>query len=136
MVNLLTAIYSKFSGSAISADVGGRIYLDQAPEGCEFPYCVFFIVSDVPEKTFTEDFENIIIQFSLFSSSSGAAEITGMFADLKTLFDECSLTITGSALVWMKRQNLVTMVDEITVQDASQMVRHWAVDYAIMTSLN
>jgi len=136
MKNLLAAIMTKVSGSSLSSDVGGRIYLDQAPEGCEFPYAVMQIVSDVPDHTFTEDFENIIIQFSLFSSSSGATEITGMFADLKTLFDECSLTITGSTLVWMKRTNLTTMVDDITVSDGTQQVRHWAVDYEVMTSLN
>jgi len=65
MNNLLSAIMTKLSGSALYNDVGGRIFLDEAPEGTEFPYVVFFIVSDVPEKTFTEDFENIIIQFSL-----------------------------------------------------------------------
>jgi hypothetical protein len=43
--NILTAIYGKFTGSAFSTDVGGRIYLDEAPAGAEFPYCVFQIVT-------------------------------------------------------------------------------------------
>jgi hypothetical protein len=136
MLNLLTAIYGKFTGSAFSSDVGGRIYLDQAPDGCEFPYCVFFIVSGTPEKTFTEHYTNTLIQFSLFSASSSAAEITTMYADLKALLDECALTITGSTLVWMREANLTTMMDEITVGDATNQVRHWAVDFEVRTSLN
>lgn len=136
MNNLLTAIKGKFAGSALSTVVGGRIYLDQAPDGTVFPYVVFFIVADTPEKTFSEDFENVLIQFSLFSSSPGAAEITTMYANLKTLFDECALAITASTLVWMKRVNLTTMVDDITLLDATQSVKHWAVDYEVKTSLN
>jgi len=140
MNNLLQAIYGEFTDSALSSDVSGRIFLDQAPDGCEFPYVVFFIVTDAPEKTFSEDFENIIIQFSLFSASQGATEITTMYRDLKALFDECALTIppTGTEtdiLVWMKRQNLTTMIDEITVADATQRVKHWAVDYEVMTQV-
>ena len=133
---LLTALMSKFSGSSFSTDVGGRIYLDEAPAGAQFPYCVFFIVSGVPDKTFTEHYTDTAIQFSLFSTSKSAAEITGMYADLKALLDECSLSITGSSLVWCREQNLMTMVDEITTLEGTSTVKHWAVDFEILTSLN
>jgi len=136
MKNLLTAIYGKFASSALSTDVGGRIYLDRAPDGCEFPYVVYFIVSGVPEKTFTEEYSNVIIQFSLFSASEGATEITTMYADLKSLFDECALTITGSTLVWMKLNGLQTMIEDITTATGAQQVRHYAVDFEIFTALN
>lgn len=135
---LLTALMTKITTgpSALYSDVSGRVYLDRAPNEAEFPYVVFFIVSDVPEKTYTEDFEDIIIQFSLFSASEGAAEITDIYTDLKSLFDECSLSITSSTLVWMKRSNLITMVDDITTSQGTFGVKHWAVDYNIMTSLD
>ena len=133
MNNLLTAIMTKISGSALSTDVGGRIFLDQAPDGCDFPYVVFFIVTDAPEKTFSEDFENIIIQFSLFSASQGATEITTMYRDLKALFDECAMTITSNTLIWMKRTNLTTMREDVTTPSGTVGVRHWAVDYEILT---
>jgi hypothetical protein len=120
---------SKISGSALSTDVGGRIYLDNAPEdAAEFPYIVFFIVSGTPDKTFTENFTDILIQFSLFSDSSSVAEIADMYADLKALFDECTLSITGSTLVWMVETNLTTMVED--------EIKHWAVDFSIKKSLN
>jgi hypothetical protein len=136
MNNLLTAIYGKTSGSALSADVGGRIFLDRAPDNTEFPYVVFFIVSGVPDRTFSEHYTNTLIQFSLFSASEGAAEITDMYADLKALFDECALTITSSTLVWMREQNLTTMIEDITTVNGAQQVKHWAVDFEILTSLN
>ena len=130
MNNLLTAIYGKTSGSALSTAVGGRIYLDEAPDKTVLPYAIFYIVSAVPDRTFTERYTDLIVQFSLFSESTSAVEITTIYGYLKTLFDECALTITGSTLIWMKEENLSTMFDE------GEGVRHWAVDYAILTSLN
>lgn len=131
MKNLLTAIKTKLAGSTLSTDVGGRIYLDQAPQECEFPYVVYFIVSGVPEDCFARDGEIILIQFSLFSASSGATEIGTMYADLKSLLDDCTFTITSNRLIWFRRVNLTTMVEEITVANAAQAVKHWAVDYEI-----
>lgn len=136
MNNLLTAIYGKVSGSALANDVSGRVYLDQAPQGVEFPYVVFFIVSGTPDRTFTERYTDTVIQFSIFSDSPAATEITNIYKDLRALYDECTLTITSSSLVWMREQNLVTMVDDITTPDGTQAVKHWAVDFDIRTSLS
>lgn len=136
MNNLLTGIMTKLSTSSLSSYVGGRIYLDAAPDGAQFPYVVFFIVSGNQDKTFTEHYTNTLIQFSLFSASTGATEITTMYGYLKTALDECALTITGSTLVWMREQNLTTMVDDVLVNNAEQRVKHWAVDFEILTSLS
>jgi hypothetical protein len=135
MDSLLSAIITKTAGSAFSADVGGRIYLDHAPDLAEFPYCVFFIVSDVPMDTFTDSLDDVLIQFSLYSASSGAAEVAGMYNDLRSLFDNCILSITGGNFVSMRRQNLQTMVEEVITQAGTQMVKHWAVDYQIIASI-
>jgi len=134
--NLLTAIYGKLAGSALSTAIGGRMYLDQAPGKPTFPYVVFFIVSSVPEKTFTEDMSETLIQFSIYSASSSATEISAIYAALKTLYDECSLTITGSSLVWMKETNLVTMTEDMTTATGTTTLKHWAVDFEVKTSLN
>jgi hypothetical protein len=136
MNNLLTAIMTKCSGSALSDDVGGRIYLDQAEQGAQLPYIVFFIVSDVPSHTFTEDFEDVLIQFSMFSDSDGAVEITTMYGHLKALFDEAIFAVTSSTLVWFRRQNLVTNVEDFTTATAAETVKHWAVDYEVKLSTN
>lgn len=133
MKNILTAIYSKFSGSAFSTDVGGRIYLDEAPNGAEFPYCVFFVVSGIPDNVFGKKGKETLIQFSLFSKSQSVTEIATMYADLRALLDECTLSITSNTFIDMHEDNLTTMVDEVTTPDGTSTVKHWAVDYQITT---
>ena len=133
MNNLLAAIITKTSDSALSSDVGGRIYLDQAPEGTEYPYIVFFIVVDTPEDVFARDGEDILIQFSLFSTSASVAEIADMYKDLKALFDNCSFSITNNTLIWMRRDSLTTLMDEHTTPSGTIGVKAWHVDYQILT---
>lgn len=135
MNNLLTAIATQISGSTLFNDVGGRVYLDEYPpdeQPATYPYVVYFVVSDVPDNVFAKDGENILIQFSLFSASTGAMEITTMYADLKALFDDCNMSIASNDLIWCRREDLTTMVDETIVKDATQIIKHWAVDYEII----
>jgi len=136
MNNLLQAIMTKCSGSALSTAVGGRIFEGEAPEGTEFPYVVISIVTDSQADTFKDKLEDITIQFSLYSSSKGLAEITGMFANLKALFDDAVLTITNNYHILISRQNLTTMFDDITTPEGTVGLRHWAVDYWIITELS
>jgi hypothetical protein len=132
MDSLLTAIMTKFSGSTLSTYVGGRIYLDQAPQSVVFPYVIFSIVASNPEDTFKNKIEDTLVQFSLFSTSLAATEITTMYGYLKAILDDAILTVTGHSHIWMIRENLVTMVDDISAsQDGSEFAKHWAVDYSI-----
>jgi hypothetical protein len=133
--NLTTAIFGKLSGSTLATDIGGRLYKGRAPEGAEYPYAVYMLVSDVPEKTFTEQYENVIIQFSLFSSASGSTEVEDMYTHLSALYDECAMTITGSTLVWMKRSNAQLMVEDHTTPAGTAQVWHYAVDFEVLISL-
>lgn len=130
--NLFTALINKISGSAFTSDIGGRFYADVAPQNADYPYCVFSIVTNNPDYTFTEDFEETTIQFSLYSTSAGTTEITDMWKDLTALFDECSLTITDQTLIWMVRRNTTTMYDDVTTTSGTVGLRHWAVDYDLI----
>jgi hypothetical protein len=132
MQNLLAAIMTRCAGSALSTDVGGRIFFDEAPEGSEFPYVVFRIVASSPQDTFKDAIEDTLVQFSLFSISEGAAEITAMYADLMALFDWSAITVTGGTCIWVVRQGLMPMFDDITTPAGTVGVRHWAVEYSIM----
>ena len=136
MTNLLTALYGKFSGSDLSTTVGARIFLDSAPEGTVYPYVIFFINNSVPSRTFTERYTDTTIQFNLFSISAGATEVTTMYGNLKSLFDECSLTITDSTLVWMREGILSTSFEDIVTESGTVGCRNWAVDYDVLTSLD
>lgn len=133
MKNLTTAIYAKLSGSDFSSDIGGRLFKGRATSGAEYPYAVFFMVTNIPEKTFSENYEDVIIQFSLFSSTSGTTEIENMYTHLKALYDECVLSITGATLIWMKRDNAVFLVEDHTTPSGTAQVYAYHIDYSITT---
>lgn len=132
MNNLLAAIMTKCAGSALSTEVGGRIFLDEAPEGSVFPYVVFRIIASSQQDTFKNWIEDTLIQFSIYSISESAAEITAIYADLMALFDWSALTVTGGTCIWCVRQGLVTMFDDVTTAAGTVGARHWAVEYSIM----
>jgi hypothetical protein len=137
MKNLTTAIFAKcISGTDLHTDIGGRLFKGRAPEGTEYPYIVFYLISDVPENTFTEDMENCLIQFSLFSSNSSSSEVEDMFTHLKSLYDDCSFTISGSSLIWMKRQMAQLLAEEHVTPSGTIEAWHYTVDYEVLTSLN
>ncbi len=135
MQNLTTAIFSKLSGSALSNDINGQLFKGRAPSNTRLPYIVFSVPSDAPQYTFTESFEGAIVLFDLYSDSISVLEISTMYADLKTLYDECSLTITGETLVWMREASVSTSVEDITTQDGIQQVKHWAVNFDVLTQI-
>lgn len=136
MKNLSTAIYSKASGSDFSSDIGGRLFKGRAPQGAEYPYAVFFVVTNRPEKTFSENYEDAIIQFSLFSTASGTTEIEDIYTHLKTLYDECTLSITDATLVWMQRDNAVFLAEDHTTPSGTAQVFAYHVDYSILECLD
>jgi hypothetical protein len=130
------------SSSNLYTKIGGRLFKDRAPEGVEYPYVIFILVSNVPEKTFTEDYENVLIQFSLFSMASSSSEVEDMFTYLEDLYDEKGMTIpavapdVASTLVWMKRQQAILSTEEHTTPDGTIEVWHYAVEYEVKISLN
>jgi len=130
---LTTAIYGKLSGSALSAHVGNRLFKGRAPEGAEYPYIVYLLITDMPDYTFKNTLENVTIQFSLFSANPSTSEAEDMFTDLKTLYDDCTFSISASTLIWMIRQNAILMAEDHTVKDGTIQVWHYAVDYSIIT---
>ena len=87
MKDILKIIYLKLSTSAIYSSVSGRIFLDQAPDNCEFPYVVYSVVSVVPDDVFAKKGKSILIQFSLFSANTSAGGVAGLYDALRTLFD-------------------------------------------------
>ncbi len=137
LINLCTAIYTKFSTSNdFNTSVNGQLFENEAPEGTEYPYAVYSIVSAPKEKTFSEEYTNTLIQLSLYSSNMDSTEIKNMYYQAKALFHEKELTITGSTLVWMKKETLITDIQEETTPGGTRKVRVYHVDFEVKTSLN
>lgn len=130
---LFGAIFTKLSNSNLSNYVGGRIYSEFPPDDAQFPYVILKLVGVVPiEDSFTASIDENMIQFSLYSTSTGMTEITTMHNYLITLFDDAVLTISGDTVVWCVNQGTTPLNPEPIVEDAASFVRHWAVEYSIM----
>jgi len=136
MLNLTKAIWGQLSGSALSAHISNRLFKGEAPEGTEYPYAVYKVVTDTPDHTFTEDYENVIVQFSLFSVLSSTTELENMFTDLITLYDEKSFAVIGSTLVWMRRSTASFQPEEHTTSSGTHRVWAYHVDFEVLTSLD
>jgi hypothetical protein len=136
------AIYTKFTATTGGANnsfwtaVNGRFYEDEAPEGCPFPYAVYSIIFAPKERTFSEVYTNARIQLSIYSSNMDSSEIKDAYYKAGALFDECSLSITGSKLVWMREQNLNCIIEEHTTPSGTQAVRAYHIDFEVRTSLD
>jgi len=106
MNSLFQAVYNRFSsttGSGLYNDVSGRMYLGHASQGATFPYCVYFSVSDIDELDFSDERENFLLQFNIYSQNNSVLEAGNLLESLKTMFDNCSLTVTGWRHLQFKR---------------------------------
>ena len=134
---LTTALYTytvaDAVGSGFMASIGSRFYDTEAPQGAAFPYCNYLIVTDLPEWTWSEDFEDVLIQFSIFSTASSSGEIKDIYTKLDDLYHKRSLgSISGGKqFIWMWRNNLTTMREEITTKAGTVGAWHFAVDYDV-----
>ena len=136
MKELSQAIFGKLTSStALYAHIANRLFKGRAPEGAEYPYIVYLIVSNAPDKSFVSNYEDTLIQFSLFSSASGSTEVEDMYEDLIALYDECSMTITSQTMIWMRRENASLMIEDHTTKAGTVQVWHYAVDYRITTKV-
>ena len=128
MKNLTTAIYGKLSGSTLETTINGQLYKGQADQGAVFPYIVYFIVSDIPEYPGGKTIEQVLLQFSLFSVLGSSSEIEDMLTNLRALYDDVVLTITGNTEIYFIRGNMVTMRDEL---EGTEGVWHYVQEYEV-----
>jgi len=132
MKALTDAIWGKCtSATDLYADIAGRLFKGRAPQGAEFPYVVFFVVTDNPDNAFAKDGDEAIVQFSAFSTQKdGNSEIEKIVSDLRAIYDDVSLTITGHTLIGFAWQNTVPMIEDLPATAGGTVEAwHYAVDY-------
>ena len=109
MKDLFTGLYTEFTSvpaSSFYTALDGRLYLEEAPQGTEYPYAVFSLVNNSLEQNWTNKIEDATIDFNLYSASeSGAVEITGLYEKLKDQFDDVNLTVAGYSHLKFRREN-------------------------------
>jgi hypothetical protein len=128
---LRAAIEEKALYSDIYNDVSGRFYYRRA-ESDDYPRVIFYRVSSIPDNAFAKTGESVLVQFDLFSmASAGKTEIETMETHLKSLYDDCTLTLSSNTLVGFRRTNTVGPMDEEldALPDGSTTIYHTVVEY-------
>lgn len=134
MKALTTAIYGLLAGTTLNTAIGGRLYKIRAPQGVTAPYIVFFVINDVYNPTFTEDIEEVLIQFSIFSEASGTTEIEDIYDKLKLVYDNQTFAPTGNTVWIMQRQNATLTSGEADVEAGTGEYFQYDVDYEVVMS--
>lgn len=110
MNELFKAVWDRFvttTGSGLYDDIGGRLYHNVAPQQATFPYCVYFSVDDTNELDFSDDREEFLLQFNIFSQNNSAVEAGDLLSSLKTMFDNCNLNVTDWRHLRFKRNFVI-----------------------------
>jgi hypothetical protein len=116
MRELVKAIYAKNTGSALDALIGGKIFYGKAPANTLYPYVVFVRVAGSNDWTFTETFDNPLIQFSIFSADhESSIECLNIADAVKALYDDCKLSVTGETFLYMWLANVVGPMDDDSI---------------------
>lgn len=112
MKPLFEAIYAHYASDPLATRLS-ELYDTEAPPDAEYPYAVFSVPSDVQEITFSENFENCLIQFNIFSEEAYPDEVYEIFRLLKgdtvlgTGFDFFDLVLDDYTTVSMQRENAI-----------------------------
>lgn len=108
MNDLFKAIYAKFNSStgvgSLEANLTGSLHNTQAPQGTEYPYAIFYLISDIPHWTFDATMENALIQFNIYDETSSVENVGNLYGQLKTLYDDTTLNIDNYHSIYMKRE--------------------------------
>lgn len=105
---LFQALYTLFAPVGVKPDIynslSGKLYMTEAPQNTDYPYCVYHLIGNYYDYTFQEDFEEFNIQLTLFDDNTSADNITTYFEQIKTLYDWSRPSVTGYDTVWFVRE--------------------------------
>ena len=129
MTPIITGIYSKFTAepaNSLYTALGGRLYHAEAPQNATFPYAVVFIVSHEHDWVFDDEFEEALVQFSIFTNERSAVTAGTLWGYLKSLYDDATITVSGYTQISMIRGQ------SRLIRDETGNIWHYSVDYDVM----
>ena len=122
----MTALYTKFTALPVNdlyTALSGRLYHAEAPQGATFPFCVMYIINQMGDWSFTDTFEDVAVQFSIYTNESSASNIGAYWSYLTTLFDDVNLTIAGYSDIQVHRE-----LSQL-IRDTENNIWHYATQY-------
>ena len=127
MNDLFKGIYAKYKSStgvgSLYVDLTGGLHNTEAPQNTNYPYAIFYLISNIPHWTFDTTMENSIVQFSIFDDNSSVGNIGDIYKELTDLYDWTDLTSTGYYSIFLKRESSNLQKNE--------EIWHYSVDYRI-----
>lgn len=109
------AIYGKLAGdttlnSLLGTPPGGyskNIFHNEAPAGAAFPLVVFHKQSGVPTEAFSDPsaFETDVWLVKAVAKDTSADQAEAVAARVAVLLNDAALSISGSALMYLRRQS-------------------------------
>lgn len=119
-MNVLNAgIYNLFKADtshAFYTGISGRFYHVKAPQNATFPYAVYDLIIADDELNFTDENESFQMQFDIFTQSNSTSSAGTLLAAMKTLYDDCTLIVTGYRFLKMTRDWVIPNNDLIAVR--------------------
>ncbi len=117
--NAINALFTQNPASPFNAAVGGRMWLMRAPQNSQYPFCVYSLVSNLPGHTFNTEYEELVLQFSIFdkapdNSSRGVAVLMDAQSKLWALYDFSQPSIAGYTTTIMRRARNMVLNDPDT----------------------
>lgn len=107
------AIYGKFAPAGtkptLYTALSGKLYPGKAPEGTILPYGIF-VSSELPEYTFTSILEDVTVHFDLYHLEHDG--VRDLYDNLKALYDNCTLSVTGYNFLKFERMSADMIPDE------------------------
>ena len=126
---LNTGIYNKLNVSSITSLVSG-VYHYKAPQGTDYPYVCYWVVSDIADDYFGEWKNNILLQIDIYSDSNSAKEVGDIAEEVSAVMDETSITVTGYSVYFCSRGNV-----RLLYQDEDNIF-HLVMEYNIKIEKN
>ena len=102
------------------------MYSRYAPQGVAFPYAVVSLPVELGDWMFVENFDDIDVQFNLFSQSTSETEIGTMLTNLRARFDDTTLTVAGYTFLYCQYERAIAL------SDPELNIRQYSVFYNIL----
>jgi len=132
--NLVSGIYTVATGAnTFNTAVGGRIFYEKAhqSDGDElhsFPFAVFLQVVDSQSATFTSEYAEVDIQWSIYDNSASAQTLMDAAGKLHDLFDyNAAVSVTGWTIIRFDRMtHMLLPRDAFDIRTSTTTYRVWA----------
>jgi len=104
LTDLETAIMNTFNGNAaLLAAATGGMHNTESPSNADYPRIVFNIVAGIKSNTFSHEYENISVDFRIYTQSNSSVSLNNLFALLISLYDDLRMTVNNYTTVEMRR---------------------------------